>query len=201
MIDFLESQFPEFRIQIRRPRFDSPHQYMTERELEEISMVDYLRMLQSPVSSQVCRQSEVAISDGVSAKAAFSDPEPSPRSACILVGRSGKHNTASQRRHRQFCIPSVRHQAMDPISSERCSIPVHGETAAAHRFCNQPSRSKKSAAGSISALLEREINHSGCQFRRNAISTSRLGTPRRNPFHKSYGQLLDVTELIRALHV
>lgn len=53
VISLLERHCPDLRIQVRRPSYDSPHQYKTERELEEISMADYLRTLRSTINGQL----------------------------------------------------------------------------------------------------------------------------------------------------
>lgn len=52
VIHLLESHCPDLRIQVRRPSFDAPSQYLTEREIEEISMVDYLQTLRSTLNTQ-----------------------------------------------------------------------------------------------------------------------------------------------------
>jgi hypothetical protein len=52
LISLLESHCPELRIQVRRPSFDTPNQYLSEREIEEITMADYLRTLRSTINDQ-----------------------------------------------------------------------------------------------------------------------------------------------------
>jgi hypothetical protein len=104
VIDLLEIHCPELRIQVRRPSFDSPNQYLTEREVEEITMADYLRALRTTnneqrttVNSQVRGEPEATFIDGAATKDVSTDSRCSHGATSVLVGWSGQRNTASQR--------------------------------------------------------------------------------------------------------
>jgi len=52
LVDLLDGHCPGLRIQVRRASFESAGQYLTERELEEVPMADYLRGLRSAIGNQ-----------------------------------------------------------------------------------------------------------------------------------------------------